>query len=143
MSNRDFTAVKFAVPPPRGRPWKDTDFVVMYGLYGSSGLNAYLVKRRMEKALPLLIAIHLRQGVLGKTRVPLTSGVWKMAGDPSKDTRVTMLAHLRRLPDLVMLREDWHPMFRYRVEKGPAWHAIKKAGKEGRGFEEDDEEEDI
>jgi hypothetical protein len=97
----------------------------------------------VEKALPLLIAIHLRQGVLSKTRVPLASWVWKMAGDPSKNTRVTMLAHLRRLPDLVMLREDRHPMFRYRVEKGPAWHALEKAGKEGRGFEEDDEEEDI
>jgi hypothetical protein len=39
-----FRAVKFAVPPPRGRPWKDTDFVFTYGLYGTSGLNAYLVK---------------------------------------------------------------------------------------------------
>jgi hypothetical protein len=40
---------KFAVPAPRGRRWKDTDFVVMYGLYSSSGLNAYLAKRRWRR----------------------------------------------------------------------------------------------
>jgi len=112
-------------------------------LYALASLNAYLAKRKARAALPLLLAIQRRIDVLKKRRVPLSSKVWKDVGNPSKNERVTMLAHLHRMPDLVMLHEDRHPMFRYRVEKGPAWHQIDKAGKNGRGLEEDDEEEDI
>ena len=39
-----------------------------------------------------------------------------------------MLAHLRRVPELVLLHDDRHFTYRYSAEKGPAWLAIEKAG---------------
>jgi hypothetical protein len=126
-------------------PGVSTDFVFLRrpGL-----LIAYLIKYRALMALPLLIAVQRRLDVLKKTRAPLSAKVWKDAGNPSKSLRVTMMAHLRRVPDLVVLREDRHFTFRYSVEKGPAWRGIEKAGSGERGSTaenelEEEEEEDL
>ena len=127
------TPVRAAMAPP-ARKKTNVDFIFLYGL---SGLNAYLVKRRALTALPLLLAIHRRKAVTGKARIAITPAVWKDAGSPSKSTRETMLAHLRRMPDLVSIHEDRNPLFRYRVEKGLAWLRIEKASREKQGLEEE------
>ncbi len=127
------TPVGASVAPPPGKK-THVDFIFLYGL---SGLNTYLVKHRALTALPLLLAIHRRQDVTGKARIPITPAVWKDAGSPSKSTRESMLAHLRRMPDLVSIQEDRNPLFRYRVEKGLAWRRIEKAGRENQGLEEE------
>ena len=111
-------------------------------LHGVDGLNAYLVKRRAEITLPLLLAIQRRLDMSRKTHTPLSSKVWRDAGFPPKNRRVAILAQLRRMPDLVVLREDRHFAFRYRVVKGPTWHQIEKDGREGRGPAAEAEEED-
>jgi hypothetical protein len=69
----------------------------------------------------------------GETEVALTAAIWKDAGIPpeAKRTRNTLLAHLRRMPDLVLIREDWTPYFRYRVKRGPAWRRIENAHRKG------------
>ena len=74
-----------------------------------------------------------------KARVSITSDVWKDAGRPPKNRRVTILAQLRRMPDLVTLHEVRRAASRYRIEKGPAWRKIEKDGREG--VEADDEED--
>ncbi|HZZ25981.1 MAG TPA: hypothetical protein VFE60_27045 [Roseiarcus sp.] len=71
--------------------------------------------------------------------MPLRPEVWKDAGNPSKTKRVTILARLRRMPDLVTLQADPHVMFHYRAEKGPVWLQIEKGNHVGVGDEEDDE----
>lgn len=133
--------------PPSGSPAhrlrgkNRPNFVLLYGV---DGLNAYLVKRRAEITLPLLLALHRRLDMRNGTPAPLTPQVWKDAGSPPKNRRVSILAQLRRMPDLVTLHASHHVMFRYRVERGPAWRQIEKAGRDGRDpLEEELEEECI
>jgi hypothetical protein len=123
--------------PPPGK--NRGDFVTLYGL---AGLNAYVVERRAEIILPLLIAIQRRLDMTRKARTPLSAKVWKDAGSPPKNRRVSILAQLRRMPELVVLLEARHFTFRYRVGKGPVWIEIEKAAWAGAGKEgeEDDEE---
>jgi hypothetical protein len=113
----------------------NANFILLYGL---AGLNAYLIERRAVAALPLLLAVHRRLEMKHKARIAITSDVWKDAGDPSRTTRETMLAHLRRLPELVSIHEVRRVASRYRVEKGPAWRQIERAGREGVEQEDDD-----
>jgi hypothetical protein len=127
-----------APPPPTQAEGKvSTNFVTLYGV---AGLNTYLVERRALTALPLLLAIQRRLDMKRKARVSITSGVWKDAGNPPRNTRVTMLAHLRRMPELVILHEARRVTSRYRVEKGPAWQQIEKDGREGVGKEEEEDD---
>jgi hypothetical protein len=105
-------------PPPGG----NVDFVFVQGL---SGLNAYLVERRAEITLPLLLAIQRRTAISRKPLTPLSSRVWRDAGNPPKNRRVAILARLREMPELVTLQEDRHFTFRYRVGKGPACRQIE------------------
>jgi hypothetical protein len=119
-------------------PGKDADFVI---LHHPGSLVAYLVKYRALAAFPLLVALQRRMDVLKKARVPLSAKVWRDAGDPPKSLRVTMLTHLRRVPDLVVLREDRHFTFRYSVEKGSAWRGIDK-GQDPLAADEIEEEDE-
>ena len=109
----------------RPLPGANTDFVF---LRCPGGLAAYLVEHKALSAFPLLVAIQRRLDVRKKKRAPLSAKVWRDAGDPPKGVRVTMLAHLRRVPELVLLHDDRHFTYRYSVEKGPAWVAIEKEG---------------
>lgn len=132
-------------PQPDGK--NDNSYVLLRGM---KGLNAYLVRRRAEIVLPLLLAIQRRLDMsrrTHKTHTPLSSKVWEDAGSPPKNRRVAILAQLRRMPDLVVIREDRHFTFRYRVEKGPTWLQLEKAGPQGEDLkadgDEDEEEEEI
>ena len=82
--------------PPLPSEKKAGNFVTLWGL---ARFSAYLVDHRAEKAVLLLLAIQRRMDVKHKTKVALTSDVWKDAGDPSRTARETILAHLRRMPD--------------------------------------------
>jgi hypothetical protein len=84
---------------------KDVDFLLLYGL---SGLCEYVVERKAEKALPLILALsrHLRLALKrGKTSVAITQAVWRTAGNPPRNVRTTVLAHISEMPDLIVLRE--------------------------------------
>jgi hypothetical protein len=126
-------------PPSQPKGKNNFNYVTLYGL---AGLSAYLLKHRALLAFSLLAAIQRRFATKNEKRAPLVSAVWKDAGNPSKNMRETLLAHLRRMPDLVVLHEDRHVAFRYRVEKGPAWIEIEKAGREGRALPEEEELEE-
>jgi len=123
--------------PPLPSEKKAVNFVTLWGL---ARFSAYLVDHRAEKAVLLLLAIQRRMDVKHKTKVALTSDVWKDAGDPSRTARETILAHLRRMPELVTLHEVRRVASRYRVEKGPMWLQIEKAGRDGVEEEEEEEE---
>lgn len=136
-SEEDFKLMEdmFAEPPPpapprRSRRKGDADFVVVRGL---SGLNAHIVEKRAVAAYPLLLALQQQFEISHKTRVSLTRDVWKAAGDPARHERETVMAHLRRMPDLVLIHEDFRVQFRYRVEKGPLWLQIEAISREGVG----------
>jgi hypothetical protein len=106
-------------------------------LYGFDTLSAYLFEHEAVIAYPLLLAIHRHLRMAEKREemeVALTAAVWKDAGVPpeARRTRNTILAHLRRMPDLVVFREDWTPYFRYRVRKGPAWRQMEQEAGKGK-----------
>jgi hypothetical protein len=126
-------ACDMSEPPPRrlrSRPRKSRnakkEFIYLHGI---TGLCAELVKRRAEKVLPLLLAVHRRMDMKeGETSVAITPAMWKTAGNPSSRARVTILAHLKRMPDLVSLSGGHNLAFRYRIGKGPLWQQIEQAG---------------
>lgn len=120
--------------PPLTSEKKAVNFVTLCGL---AGFSAYLVEHRAEKAALLLLAIQRRMDMKHRTKVALTPDVWKDAGDPSPPARQTILAHLRRMPELVTLHEVRRVASRYRVEKGPAWLQIEKDGHDGVTEEEE------
>jgi hypothetical protein len=133
----------FADPPPvastpRSRRKNGGDFVFLRGV---TGLNAYLVQKRAEAVYPLLLALQQHFDLSRKARVPLTRDVWKMAGDPARHKRETVVAHLRRMPELVTLYEDYRTQFRYRVEKGLLWRHLEEASREGIGPKSGEEKE--
>jgi hypothetical protein len=130
----EFTA---AAPRPRGK--NRANFILLYGV---GGLNTYLVKRRAEITLPLLLALQRRLDLKNEVRVALTPRVWRDAGNPPKNRRVSILAQLRRMPDLVTLHASHHIMYRYRVEKGPAWLRIERDGRAGYDSSEEDLEDE-
>ena len=135
----------FADPPEkpsasarRAGKKNDVDFLVLRGV---SSLNAYIVRNRAEITLPLLLALQRRFDIPPrKKRVAITRAIWKVAGSPTKNKRVTILAHLRRMPGLVALHEDAHVLFRLRAEKGPTWLQIEEASKAGIGSPDEGEE---
>jgi hypothetical protein len=118
-------------PPPGG---SKENFIRLYGV---AELNAYLLERQATIAYPLLLALHRHLDMAekrGETEVALTSAVWEDAGVPpkSKRTRETMLAHLRRMPDLVLFHDNRTLFFRYYIGKGPAWRRMEEAGGKGK-----------
>jgi hypothetical protein len=106
-------------------------------LVGFDALATYVVERRAVSALPLLQAIHRRLLMSGKEDQALTLALWKEAGDPPQRARTTILAHLRRMPDLIAIREAKSFAYRYHVAKGPLWRTFETAKPTG------DEESDI
>jgi hypothetical protein len=112
---------------------KAVDFLLLYGL---SGLCEYVVERKAEKALPFLLALnrHLTMALRrwGRTSIPITKAVWRSAGNPSKNARQTIMAHIELMPELIILREKRTFASRYRVEKGPLWLQLEKDSREGR-----------
>jgi hypothetical protein len=131
-------------PPPKGGSSLDNGYVILLGM---EGLNTYLVERRAEIVLPLLLAIQRRLFMARRRRPPrpwvsLSARVWKEAGNPSKTRRVAILAQLRRMSDLVVLQGSHHFTSRYCVGKGPAWLEIEKGSGVKRAPAEEDEEKD-
>jgi hypothetical protein len=121
---------------------KAVDFLFLYGL---SGLCGYVVERKAEKALPFLLAVgqHLDMALRrGKKSVAVTKEVWWSAGDPPRNVRMTILAHVSRMPELIILREKRTYASRYRVEKGPLWLQLENDSREGRTPLWDDEDEE-
>jgi hypothetical protein len=118
-------------PDPEGEhgPPKPTyeNFVTLHGVLE---LNAYVVERRAMTAFPLLLAIHRRMEMAKESSLALGPVIWKEAGDPSPQTRRTMLAHLRRLSELVALRRRPGIGFGYIVDRGPLWLRIERTWRE-------------
>jgi hypothetical protein len=120
-------------PPPfeEGTETQQTDSTNFVQLWGLSAFSNYLYAHDAQAAALLLFAIqrHLDMAGNGKNEagVALTAAVWKDAGVPpeAKRTRNTLLAHLHRLPELVTIREDRTPYFRYRIKRGPAWRQME------------------
>jgi hypothetical protein len=129
-------------PPPTPRARKN-DSSIYAKVYGIDGLNTYLVERRAEIVLPLLLAMQRRLAMTTKAVITLSSKVWKDAGNPSKNRRVAIVSHLRRMPDLVVIHEVRRFTSRYRLERGPAWKRIEKDGQEGVAVKWEEEDEDI
>jgi hypothetical protein len=100
-------------------------------LYGPVALNRILVERKALPVLALLQTIHRHQTMRRRSEIVLDQDVWADAGDPSRQLRATLLAHLRKLsPDLVVIGRGWGSC--YRVKKGPSWLTIEKAGEKKR-----------
>jgi hypothetical protein len=123
-------------PAPRYEKGSKGNFVFLYGL---AALSAYLFEHQAIIAYPLLLALYRHLDMAekkGESDVALTAAVWEDAGVPpeAKRTRHTMLAHLRRMPDLVVIHNSRTLFFRYYVTKGPAWRRMEEeAGKSRRG----------
>jgi hypothetical protein len=113
----------------KGKKARDGEGGEYLHLYGPLGFIKHLAERRALPALALLLMIHRHQVMQQKAKVALSQEVWEDAGNPSRQGRATLMAHLRRLaPDLIVIHDERTPGFRYRIEKGSKWRALEKAG---------------
>jgi hypothetical protein len=74
-------------------------------------------------ALPLLLAIYNQMIVRKKPAVSITTKVWEVAEAHTRQERRTMLAALKRVPDLVRLEYRDRLGSKYRAGQGPLWDA--------------------
>jgi hypothetical protein len=74
-------------------------------------------------ALPLLLAIYNQMIVRKKPTVSITAKVWEVAEAHTRQERRTMLAALKRIPDLVHLEYRARLASKYRASQGPLWNA--------------------
>jgi hypothetical protein len=88
-----------------------------------------VVDARAEVALPLVMAAHRRLTMRRLNMIPLTSSVWQAAGyaDCSKRRRQTAIANLRKIPQVLELKEQRSLSARYHLSYGPLWKRKKHA----------------
>jgi hypothetical protein len=73
-------------------------------------------------ATPLLLAIAYQMFASDKSRVPITSEIWELAGDPrDKAQRHEMIQILRRIPSVVRLEYSQRTGTKYAAVKGVWW----------------------
>jgi hypothetical protein len=123
-------------PTPIRIPKKAVDYVF---IWGAPALFAYLMKNKALNAMPLLSAVTqrfaMKEAKGEKAReIALTSMVWAMAGNPSKNARELMLDHVKRMPDLVTLRVSKSMVFRYYAGKGPLWKKFEADSRAGKAY---------
>jgi hypothetical protein len=80
-----------------------------------------IVEADAGKALPLILALHRQWRMSRKGSVRLSGSLWYTAGRPTPRERRTILAHLRRVPGLVVVKERRSLSARYDLVKGPLW----------------------
>jgi hypothetical protein len=76
-----------------------------------------------SSALPLLLAIYNQMIVRKRPAVSITAKVWEVAEAHTRQERRTMLAALKRVPDLVRLDYRDRLGSKYRASQGPLWDA--------------------
>jgi hypothetical protein len=83
----------------------------------------FLVGVGATLALPLVQAMHRRLTMsrAKQTLVRLDASLWGAAGNPTQRGRRTILAHLRKLPGLVLIKQKRTPFNHYMLAKGPLW----------------------
>jgi hypothetical protein len=74
-------------------------------------------------ALPLLLAIYNQMIVRKKPTVSITAKVWEVAEAHTRQERRTMLAALKRVPDLERLEYRVRRGSKYRASQGSLWDA--------------------
>jgi hypothetical protein len=87
-------------------------------------LCAAVVAADAERALPLVLALHRKLSVSGTNSATLSPELWRAAGSPSRGKRQTILGHLRKIPDLVQIREHRTPISVYTLAKGRLWREL-------------------
>jgi hypothetical protein len=80
-----------------------------------------IVETDAGKALPLILALHRQWRMSRRGSARLSGSLWYMAGRPTPRERRTILAHLRRVPGLVVVKERRSLAARYDLVKGPLW----------------------
>jgi hypothetical protein len=79
-------------------------------------------RARAESALLLLFAIVYQMRIGQKSRVPITSATWALAGDPRTEAqRRAALNALRRIPSIVRLEFSQRTGSKYAAVKGLWW----------------------
>jgi hypothetical protein len=115
---------------------KHTDFLF---LEGAAALNLYLVERRALVVLSLVQAFHRRQVMKKKRLVAVVPEMWRDAGDPPRHVRLTMLKHLRRMPELIRIHRANSTTIHYLFERGPVWEEFKTAARKRKTHSEVDD----
>jgi hypothetical protein len=96
----------------RGRP-----YVPKWPLWATR----LLVAGGASQALPLVQAMHRRLTMSRGTLIRLDASLWAAAGSPTRRGRRTIVAQLRKLPDLVLIKQKRTPFNHYMLAKGPLW----------------------
>jgi len=75
----------------------------------------------IEKALPLILAIHRQLAMTGREWTPLNSAIWKAAGDPTAKQKETILIKLKTAPSIIRISDNRTRVSHYSVAKGDLW----------------------
>lgn len=86
-----------------------------------------VVDARVEKALPLILAIHRQLAMTGRESTPLNSAVWKASGDPTAKQKEAILAKLKTVPSIIKISDNRTRVSHYSVSKGDLWTGYVKA----------------
>jgi len=87
-----------------------------------------VVDAGLEKALPLILAIHRQLTMTKREWTPLNSAVWRAAGDPTAKEKETILAKLKAAPGIIQFRINRTPVSHYSVSKGNLWQVPEPVG---------------
>jgi len=82
----------------------------------------------LEKALPLILAIHRQLTMTKREWTPLNSAVWRAAGDPTTKEKEAILAKLKAAPGIIQFRVNRTRVSYYSVSKGTLWQVPEPAG---------------
>ena len=80
-----------------------------------------VVDAGVEKALPLILAIHRQLTMTGREWTPLNSAVWKAAGDPTAKQKESILSKLKTAPSIIRISDNRTRVSHYSVAKGDLW----------------------
>jgi len=80
-----------------------------------------VVRTRAWYALPLILVAHTRMRMKRRQSTPLTRAVWLELGPLNQTERHAVLAHLKRVPQIMELTVERRHRWRYRLSYGPLW----------------------
>ena len=92
------------------------------------GVILSVVDAGLEKALPLILAIHRQLTMTKREWTPLNSAVWRAASDPTAKEKEAILTKLRAAPGIIQFRINRTPVSHYSVSKGTLWQVPEPTG---------------
>jgi len=103
-------------PSRFGQKRSERDFIVC-----PTWLPREIIRTRAWYALPLVMAAHRRMRMKGRKSIALTSALWFDLGGLDQSERHAIIAHLKKIPQIMIVTPEHRLQWRYRLSYGPLW----------------------